>query len=117
LETSQNSAPDLLTVEEAAAVLRIGRTKAYAMATEYRATGGASGLPVVDLGSVLRVPRHKLEELVGAPITTIPARVAGRRAPMAVVPEPASSERRRHRRARSNASDDQPALFPPDPAA
>jgi len=60
-------------VEEAAAVLRIGRTKAYAMAREWRATGGRSGLPVVDFGNALRVPRRALEQLIGAPITEIPA--------------------------------------------
>jgi hypothetical protein len=64
--------PDLLTVEEAAAVLRIGRTKAYAMAREWRATGGRSGLPVKDFGNVLRDPLHALEELIGAPIEQIP---------------------------------------------
>ena len=48
--------PPLLTVEEAASMLRIGRTKAYAMAREWRVTGGKSGLPVIDLGHVLRVP-------------------------------------------------------------
>ena len=60
--------PALLTVEEAAKELRIGRTKAYAMAQEWRRTGGASGLPVVDFGHVLRVPRHQLELLVGGPL-------------------------------------------------
>ena len=65
--------PSLLTVEEAAAVMRIGRTKAYAMAREWRATGGASGLPVIDFGNTLRVPRHTLEQVIGAPITEIAA--------------------------------------------
>lgn len=60
--------PDLLTVEEAADVLRIGRTKAYDLAKEWRATDGASGLPVVDLGNVLRVSRHALEDIVGGPL-------------------------------------------------
>jgi hypothetical protein len=58
--------PALLTVEEAGAVLRIGRTKAYAMAREWRDSGGRSGLPVIDLGHVLRVPRRALEDLIGA---------------------------------------------------
>ena len=58
--------PDLLTVEEAAVILRIGRTKAYALARQWRVTGGKAGLPVIDFGNVLRVPRHALEELVGA---------------------------------------------------
>jgi len=60
--------PDLLTVEEAADVLRIGRTKAYDLAKEWRATDGASGLPVIDLGNVLRVSRHALEDIVGGPL-------------------------------------------------
>lgn len=60
--------PDLLTVEEAAAVLRIGRTKAYDLAREWRATDGASGLPVLDLGNVLRVSRYALEDMVGGPL-------------------------------------------------
>ena len=55
-------------MEEAARVLRIGRTKAYEMAREWRDTNGASGLPVIDLGSVLRVPREPLEALIGGPI-------------------------------------------------
>ena len=54
-------------------MLRIGRTKAYAMAREWRETGGRSGLPVVDFGNVLRVPRHALEELIGSPIVGISA--------------------------------------------
>lgn len=58
--------PVLLTVEEAGAVLRVGRTKAYALARQWRATGGRSGLPVVDFGHVLRVPRCALEEMIGS---------------------------------------------------
>lgn len=57
--------PAFLTVEEAGALLRIGRTKAYAMTVEWRTTGGKSGLPVVDLGDILRVPRKALEEMAG----------------------------------------------------
>ena len=64
--------PELLTVEEAARLIRIGRTKAYAMAREWRATGGQSGLPVVAFGNVLRVPRHALEQLVGSALNEFP---------------------------------------------
>ena len=37
--------PDLLTVMEAAGMLRVGRTTAYDLVGEYFATDGASGLP------------------------------------------------------------------------
>lgn len=63
--------PVLLTIEEAGVLLRIGRTKAYAMAREWRETDGRSGLPVIDLGHVLRVPRRALEEMIGTELTEI----------------------------------------------
>ena len=56
-------AAPVLTVEEAAGVLRIGRSLAYQLAREYDATGGVSGLPVIRLGGCLRVPRWALLEL------------------------------------------------------
>ena len=59
-------------MEEAGELLRIGRTKAYDMAREWRETEGRSGLPVVDLGNVLRVPRQGLEELLGAELSPVP---------------------------------------------
>lgn len=74
--------PDLLTIEEAAKVIRVGRTKAYAMAREWRATGGRSGLPVVDFGHALRVPLCQLETIVGGPLT---AERAGADAPATAV--------------------------------
>ena len=63
------SQPDVLTVEEAAAVLRISRNAAYSLAREWRASGGRAGLPCVQLGRSLRVPREALEQLldVGGP--------------------------------------------------
>jgi hypothetical protein len=60
---SAGDPPLLHTVEEAADVLRIGRTLAYALARRYEATGGAEGLPVIRLGNCLRVPRWALLEL------------------------------------------------------
>ncbi len=59
-------ATPLLTVEEAAGVLRIGRSLAYQLAREYDVTGGVSGLPVIRLGACLRVPRWALLELAFA---------------------------------------------------
>ena len=67
--TRDRAAPDLLTVEEAARGLRIGRTKAFEFARLYLVSDAAEGLPVVRVGHLLRVPRHALEETVGAPIT------------------------------------------------
>ncbi len=43
--------PPLLTVEQAAKVLQIGRSKAYELTVEYECTGGA-------LGSAVRVDRQ-----------------------------------------------------------
>ena len=65
--------PDLLTVEEAAVLLRIGRNKAYSLARQWRATNGRCGLPVVEFGHTLRVPRHALEEMLGVTFTDWPA--------------------------------------------
>ena len=54
----------LLTVTEAAGVLRIGRSLAYQLAHEYLHTGGTAGMPVVRISqSCLRVPRWALIEL------------------------------------------------------
>ena len=61
-ETPMPTAP-LLTVCEAARVLRIGRSLAYQLAAEYIASGGVSGVPAVRFGSCLRVPRWALLEL------------------------------------------------------
>lgn len=64
--------PDLLTVEEAAVLLRIGRNKAYSLARQWRATNGRYGLPVVEFGHTLRVPRHALEQMLGVTFTAWP---------------------------------------------
>lgn len=53
----------LLTVDQAARVLRIGRSLAYQLANEYLATGGTAGMPVIRVGGCLRVPRWALLEL------------------------------------------------------
>jgi hypothetical protein len=58
--------PLMLTVTEAAAVLRVSRTSAYKLAEEWRRTNGASGLPTVKLGSRLLVRRVDLARIVGA---------------------------------------------------
>lgn len=64
MATPTSTQPATLTVEEAAQVLRIGRTTAYALAREWRTTGGRSGLPVLELGRTLRVPRAALDRIL-----------------------------------------------------
>lgn len=59
--------PEVLTVEEAAALLRISRNSAYALARRWLATDGAEGLPVVKLGRTLRVPRPALRRILDQP--------------------------------------------------
>jgi Helix-turn-helix domain len=56
--------PLLLTIEEAAAVLRIGRSLAYELARLYESSDGRDGLPVLRVGALLRVPRWALAELI-----------------------------------------------------
>lgn len=57
--------PLMLTIGEAADVLRISRTSAYKLAEAWRTSGGASGLPTVRLGSRLLVRRVDLAAIVG----------------------------------------------------
>lgn len=57
---------DILTIEEAAAVLRISRGAAYDAARRWRATR-AEGLPVIQIGRRLLVPRTALETVLGRP--------------------------------------------------
>lgn len=107
------AAPALYTVEEAAKLLRIGRTKAYALTMEWRATSGASGMPVVDFGHVLRVPRAALEKLLGVDLTTAaePPAPEAEAEPIGVdASATAPSPKRRHRPTTS-ASTDQLDLF------
>ena len=73
--TSLDELPDVLTVEEAAKVLRIGRGAAYELARQWRESGGMHGLPVVSLGRSLRVPREALRRLLDA--TTDAPRASG----------------------------------------
>lgn len=58
------SQAEVLTIEEAAEILRIGRNAAYALARRWRCSGGAEGIPCVELGRTLRVPRRALDDLL-----------------------------------------------------
>ncbi len=73
--SSLGELPEVLTIEEAAKVLRIGRGAAYALARQYLATEGREGLPVVRLGRSLRVPRAGLLRLLEVDVE--PGRAAG----------------------------------------
>ena len=104
MSTTRPDPKDFLTVEEAARVLRLGRTAAYALARTWRETDGQDGLPVVAFGRSLRVPRAALEAISGAPISPPAApdvsTVVSVDAP-AVVTAPGRAPRRtRHRRTR-----------------
>jgi excisionase family DNA binding protein len=50
--------PAVLTVEEAAAVLRIGRSAAYEAVK-------VGEIPSIRIGRSLRIPKHQLERLLG----------------------------------------------------
>ena len=55
----------LLTVDEAARVMRVGRSRAYELAHDYIDSGGTAGLPVILFGpGCFRVPRWALVELI-----------------------------------------------------
>lgn len=56
--------PPFLTVEQAAKVLLLGRSKAYELTAEWETSGGTSGLPCVRFGHQKRVPRAALEQFI-----------------------------------------------------
>ena len=89
--------PDFLPVDEA----RIGRTTAHDIARVSEATDGADGLTVIGLGKQLRVPRCRLEDWLGGPITwpIVCDHSASVSSPPASSPAPRST--------RSRSSDDQ----------
>jgi|HigsolmetaAR206D_1030411.scaffolds.fasta_scaffold41489_1 excisionase family DNA binding protein len=64
MTTAATDLPEVLTIDEAARLLRIGRNNAYALARQWLASGGAHGLPVVRLGRSLRVPRAALQRML-----------------------------------------------------
>jgi len=104
-------------VDEAAAVLRVGRTKAYRMTRDWRTSGGRSGLPVVDFGHVLRVPRRALEQVIGFELTVVPDPDPDHSAdPAAPPPSPDPVKPARQRRSRRARRSSQLDLFEPSGA-
>jgi hypothetical protein len=88
MPTTPPGPPDFFTVEEAARILRIGRTAAYELARKWRATEGRDGLPVVTFGRLLRVPRTALETLSGGPLATASIVTTAKPRPAPVEPTP-----------------------------
>jgi len=66
VSTLPQDLPPFLTIEEAARLLRIGRTTAYLQARLYRETAGREGLPNVCLGRRKLVPLNDLLNILGA---------------------------------------------------
>lgn len=63
MTTSETTPAEVLTIEEAADILRISRNSAYMLARRWRDTDGREGLPVIELGRNLCVPRAGLTRL------------------------------------------------------
>ncbi len=119
--------PAFLTVEEAAEILRIGRTTAYALTREWRRTRGKSGLPVVTVGHKLRVPVRRLEKMAGGKLAAAgtaflgpepgepPIRIAegsaGRPQPTPAPTQTPTEEARPNRRRPRSADAGQASLF------
>ena len=89
-ESVSGAPPDFLTLDEAATVLRVGRSTAYREANAFERSGGRTGIPVVRYGKQFRVPRCRLEEQLGGPITW----------PLPVEPGPQEPTTRSSRRAK-----------------
>lgn len=64
MTTSETTQAEVLTIDEAADILRISRNSAYMLARRWRDTDGREGLPVIELGRNLRVPRAGLTRLL-----------------------------------------------------
>lgn len=62
--TALDDLPEVLTIAEAAIVLRVSRTAAYELSRIWRSGGGVEGLPVIPLGRSLRVSRADLFRLL-----------------------------------------------------
>lgn len=64
-----DEAPDFLTVDELAAVLRISRNRAYQLVRLGVATDGRDGVAAQRVDKQFRISRYVIEERLGGPIT------------------------------------------------
>ena len=78
--------PLVLTIEEAAEVLRISRWAAYEQARIWRESGGRHGLAVLTLGRCLRVSRATIEEMLRPPTPVDPPAVDTRLPHLKAIP-------------------------------
>jgi hypothetical protein len=67
--------PEMLTVAEAARILRIGRTAAYELANRWLDTDGGEGMPARRIGRQIRVPTAELEKHYGIKLTASTAAI------------------------------------------
>ena len=111
--------PLLLTVEESAAVLRIGRSLAYELARLYESSDGREGLPVLRVGALMRVPRWALAELIStgrvvrlADLVEADSSASQRRAPARRILQSSTSASRARRAVESLEAVEQLALLP-----
>jgi excisionase family DNA binding protein len=68
METSMDmdTLPEMLRVDEAAAVLRISRSRAYDEVAAYHRTAGKCGIPSIRIGRCLRIPKWALMAWIDA---------------------------------------------------
>ena len=52
--------PPFLTVAQVQELCQLSRTQVYEQTTRYRVTGGTAGIPVVEFGRCLRIPKAAL---------------------------------------------------------
>jgi excisionase family DNA binding protein len=81
--------PVFYTVEEAAVLLRVGRTTAYRLVKLFVTSGGADGIPAVVIGGQYRVPRVRLEALAGGAVRVARAEEADQQTARVVPLHPA----------------------------
>jgi excisionase family DNA binding protein len=91
-------APDFLTVDQTADALQIGRSTTCELVGRFVRSAGTEGIPAIVVGGQYRIPRARLEEYAGRPITW--------------PPPPLARKRRPHRSARKGANQADPPALP-----
>lgn len=63
---------EVLTIDEAAAILRLSRNAVYTLCRKWRATGGRVGLPCIGIGRSARIARSAIRQLLQSATTHDP---------------------------------------------